>query len=59
MRGDIIVEAEIATVAERVGRKNRLGCCGFGGFVGGDAKVQLGGFGVAFEYQLSSDSSGG
>ena len=59
MRGDIVVEAEIAAVAERIGRKNRFWCCGFGGVVGGDAKVQLGGFGVAFEYQLSSDSSGG
>ena len=59
MRGDIVVEAEIAAVAERIGRKNRFGRCRFGGVVGGDAKVQLGGFGVAFEYQLSSDSSGG
>jgi hypothetical protein len=50
MRGDIVVEAEIAAVAKRIGRKNRFWCCGFGGVVGGDAKVQLGGFGVAFEY---------
>jgi len=59
MRGDLIVEAEIVAVAERIGRKNRFGRCWFGGVVGGDAKVQLGGFGVSFEYQLSSDSSGG
>jgi len=59
MRGHIIIEAEIAAVAERIGRKNRFGCCGFGGVVGGDTKVQLGGFGIAFEYQFSSDSSGG
>ena len=59
MRGDIVVEAEIAAVAERVGRKNRFERRGFGRVVGGDAKVQLGGFGIAFEYQLSSDSSGG
>jgi len=59
MRGDIVVEAEIAAVAKRVGRKNRFGRCRFSGVVVGDAKVQLGGFGVAFEYQLSSDSSGG
>ena len=59
MRGDIVVEAEIAAVAERVGRENRFGCCGFGGLVGGNAKVHLVGFCIAFEYQLSSDSSGG
>jgi hypothetical protein len=59
MRGDIVVEAEIAAVAKRIGRENRFGYCGFDGLVGGDAKVKLGGFGVAFEYQLSSDSSGG
>ena len=50
MRGHIVAEAEIPAVAERIGRKNRFGCCEFGGVVGGDAKVQLGGFGVAFEY---------
>lgn len=59
MRGDIVVEAEIAAVAERIGRKNRFWCCRFGGVFGGDTKVQLGGFAIAFEYQLSSDSSGG
>jgi hypothetical protein len=50
MRGHIVAEAEIPAVAERIGRKNRFWCCGFGGVVGGDTKVQLGGFGVAFEY---------
>ena len=59
MRGDVVVEAEIAAVAERIGRENRPECCGFGGVVGCDTKVQLGGFGIAFKYQLSSDSSGG
>ena len=59
MRGDIVVEAEIAAVAERIGRENRPGYCGFGGVLWSDTKVQLGGFGIAFEYQLSSDSSGG
>jgi len=50
MRGYIVIEAEIAAVAERIGRENRPGCCGFGRVVGGDVKVQLGGFGIAFEY---------
>jgi hypothetical protein len=50
MRGHIVVEAEIAAVAERIGRKNWFGRCRFSGVVGGDAKVQLGGFDVAFEY---------
>ena len=59
MRGDIVVEAEIAAVAGRIVRKNWFWCCGFGGLVGGNAKVQLVGFCIAFEYQLSSDSSGG
>ena len=59
MGGDIVAETEVPAVAERIGRKNRFWCCGFGGVVGGDAKVQLRGFCVAFEYQLSSDSSGG
>ena len=59
MRGNIVVEAEIAAVAERIGRENRSGCCGFGGVVEGDTKVQLGCLGIAFEYQLSSDSIGG
>ena len=59
MRSDIVVEAEIAAVAEGIGRQNRFWCCGFGGVVGTDTKGQLGGFGIAFEYQLPSDSSGG
>jgi hypothetical protein len=59
MRGHIVVEAEIAAVAERIGRKNWFWYCGFGGVLWSDTKVQLGGFGIAFEYQLSSDSNGG
>jgi hypothetical protein len=30
MRGHIVVEAEVPAVAERVRRKNWLGCRGFG-----------------------------
>lgn len=59
MRGDIVVEAKIAAVAKRIGRENRFWCCRFGGVVWSDTKVQLGGFGIAFQYQLPSDSSGG